>query len=107
MIGEGILLLCLGILEKLDMFYEAVENVIARWLYRITRRFRERKLRKATEYVRRNGYMLSVKDRVRVAGKVWYIGEVIQMDSMNGERAEVILIRPHEFLQLRRLENDD
>jgi len=106
MIGEGLKMVGLGILKKIDSFYIAVEEAVDIWLENVTAKLREKKLKKATDYVKRNGYQLSVSDRVKVAGKVWYVGEIAHNVGMNNERIEITLVRPHEYLEIRRAKYD-
>ena len=106
MIKEGLILVGLGILKKVDSFYGAIDGVVERGLDKVADKIRARKLRRATEYVRKHGYELSMKDRVRIAGRVWYVGEIDLLVSLEKERAELTLIRAHELLEMRRAKSD-
>lgn len=68
-IKTGVRFIGLGILEILM----SVLRCIAGLFNKAVRKYKRRRLRRATEYVRRYGYELSLNSRVLLAGRAYYV----------------------------------
>jgi hypothetical protein len=69
LIIKGVQFICLGIAE---IFLSVLRGILG-LIVSVRKRYRRRKLRKATEYVRKYGYELDLNARVKLAGKAYYV----------------------------------